>query len=161
MALQCNWRKSMAERISCPGNEIEIPGRTPGGHYSAAVVAGDFIFVAGQVPRDDSRKLIGETIEEQTHATLDNVERVLEAAGASLSSVVKVSVYLADLALFPRFNAVYASRFTKVRPVRTTIGCGLQGVLIEIDAVAYKEPGDTGDDDLKLPVSPFKIKSAQ
>jgi len=150
----------MAEPVSRRQNEVDIPGRTPGGHYSAAVVAGDFIFVAGQVPRDENRNLLGETIEEQTHATLDNVERVLEAAGASLNCVVKVSVYLTDLALFPRFNAVYASRFTEVRPVRTTIGCGLQGVLIEIDVVAYTGPSDAGDDGPKLPVSPFKIKSA-
>jgi 2-iminobutanoate/2-iminopropanoate deaminase len=144
----------MAEQVSRRRNEIDIPGRTPGGHYSAAVIAGDFIFVAGQVPRDENRTLLGETIEEQTHATLDNVERVLEAAGASLNCVVKVSVYLADLALFPRFNAVYASRFTEVRPVRTTIGCGLQGVLIEIDVVAYTGSSGAGDDSSKSRASP-------
>jgi 2-iminobutanoate/2-iminopropanoate deaminase len=110
---------------------------TPGGHYSSAMVAGDFVFLSGQTPRDADRKLIGESIEEQTRATLANVERVLAAAGAGLEDVVKVTVYLTDLTLFSRFNAIYASWFGQHKPARSTVEAGLQGVLVEIDVVAY------------------------
>ena len=109
----------------------------PGGHYSSAMVAGDFVFLSGQTPRDADRKVIGDSIEEQTRATLANVERVLAAAGAGLDDVVKVTVYLTDLTLFSRFNALYASWFAQHKPARTTVEAGLQGVLVEIDVVAY------------------------
>jgi len=109
----------------------------PGGHYSSAMIAGDFVFLSGQTPRDADRKVIGDSIEEQTRATLANVERVLAAAGAGLEDVVKVTVYLTDLTLFSRFNALYASWFAQHKPARTTVEAGLQGVLVEIDAVAY------------------------
>jgi 2-iminobutanoate/2-iminopropanoate deaminase len=116
---------------------VNPAGFTPGGHYSSAMVAGDFVFLSGQTPRDADRKLIGESIEEQTRATLDNVERVLAAAGAGLEDVVKVTVYLTDLTLFSRFNAIYATWFGQHKPARSTVEAGLQGVLIEIDVVAY------------------------
>lgn len=117
--------------------EVNVAGRSPGGHYSAAVIAGDLVFLAGQTPRDADRKVIGETIEEQTQATLDNLEGALSAAGGSLKDLVKVTVYLTDLGLFSRFNAVYASRLDGAQPARTTVGCGLQGVMVEIDGIAH------------------------
>jgi 2-iminobutanoate/2-iminopropanoate deaminase len=101
------------------------------------MTAGDFVFLSGQTPRDADRNVIGDSIEEQTRATLANVERVLAAAGAGLADVVKVTVYLTDLTLFSRFNAVYASWFPVHKPARTTVEAGLQRVLVEIDAVAY------------------------
>lgn len=109
----------------------------PGGHYSPAMIAGDFVFLSGQTPRDADRQVIGDSIEEQTHATLANVERVLAAAGAGLEDVVKVTVYLTDMTLFSRFNARYSSWFARHEPARTTVEVGLQGVLVEIDVVAY------------------------
>jgi 2-iminobutanoate/2-iminopropanoate deaminase len=111
-----------------------------GGHYSLWRRAGGLIFVAGQVPRDPERNIIGDTIEEQTTAVLDNLRLVLEDAGTDFSRLVRVQVYLADIGEFPRFNAVYAKVMGSAAPVRTTIGCALNGVRIEIDAVA--EPGD-------------------
>lgn len=116
---------------------INVPSISAGGHYSSAIVAGGFVFTSGQTPRDASRRVIGDTIEAQTEATLDNLARVLEEAGTSLSNIVKVTVYLTDLKLFPRFNATYGAKFSDLKPARTTVECGLQGVLIEIDAVAY------------------------
>jgi 2-iminobutanoate/2-iminopropanoate deaminase len=110
---------------------------TPGGHYSSAMIAGDLVFLSGQTPRDAERKVIGDSIEEQTRATLANIERVLAAAGARRQDVVKVTVYLTDLTLFSRFNALYASWFADHKPARTTVEAGLQGVLVEIDMVAY------------------------
>lgn len=108
-----------------------------GGHYSHAVRAGDFVFISGQTPRDAERAIVGETIEEQTAITLDNVELALKAAGASLNDVVKVSVHLADLADASKFNAVYARYFPKVLPARTTVGSMLNEVRVEVDVVAY------------------------
>jgi 2-iminobutanoate/2-iminopropanoate deaminase len=108
-----------------------------GGHYSSAIIAGDFVFLSGQTPRDAERKVSGESIEEQAGATLDNVARVLAAAGAGLEDIVKITVYLTDLTLFSRFNTLYASYFPHHKPARTTVEAGLQGVLVEIDAVAY------------------------
>ena len=116
-----------------------------GGHYSLWRRAGGLIFVAGQVPRDPERNILGDTIEEQTTAVLNNLRLVLEDAGTDLSRLVRVQVYLSDIGEFQRFNTVYAQVIGTAAPVRTTIGCALNGVRIEIDAVA--EPGDA-------PVSP-------
>ena len=111
---------------------------TPVGPYSQALKAGDFVFVAGQGSIDPStQKVIGETIEEQTTQTLLNIKAILEAAGAELADVVKVTVHLSDLALFSRFNAVYTGYFPDPKPVRTTVGSQLPGILVEIDVIAY------------------------
>ena len=111
---------------------------TPVGPYSQALKAGDFVFVAGQGSIDPgTQKVIGETIEEQTTQTLLNIKAILEAAGAELSDVVKATVHLSDLALFSRFNAVYTSYFPDPKPVRTTVGSQLPGILVEIDVIAY------------------------
>jgi 2-iminobutanoate/2-iminopropanoate deaminase len=116
---------------------ISRPDSQTGGHYSPAVVAGDFAFISGQTPRGADRQLIGDTIEAQTAATLDNVVKVLAAAGAGLEDIVKVNIYLSDLTQFGRFNTIYAQYFPHHKPARTTVESGLQGVMIEIDAVAY------------------------
>jgi len=118
-------------------------GAPPQGAYSQGWRAGDFIFVTGTGPVDPvSGKLVGDTIEQQTEQTIDNLVAILEADGASLRDVVKVTVHLSDTSLFARYNAVYAKRFTKPYPVRTTVGSDLghsPGMLIEVDCVAYME----------------------
>lgn len=113
-------------------------GPKPGGAYSPALRVGDFIFVAGQVPRDPATgDIVGQTIEEQTAHVLENI-RLLEAGGASMADVVKATVHLSDLSHFARFNAVYASYFPDPKPVRTTTGSQLpNGVIVEIDVIAY------------------------
>ncbi len=108
-----------------------------GGHYSHAVRAGDFIYVAGQTPRDSQRNILGTTIEDQTVATMENVRLILSNAGATLEQVVKVSVHLSNLADQSRFNAVYQQYFPTFQPVRTTVGSTLNNILVEIDVVAY------------------------
>ena len=117
-------------------------GAPPMGAYSQGWRAGDFIFVTGSGPIDPvTGKLVGSTIEEQTEQTITNLEAILEADGATLADVVKVSTHLHDPNLFPRYNSVYARRFTKPYPVRTTVGSNLgalPGMLIEIDCIAYK-----------------------
>jgi len=112
-------------------------GAPPAGAYSQGLRAGDFIFVSGQGPRDPLTGNIGATIEEQTARTLENVKAILEAGGASLADVVKVSAHLSDLALFEAYNRVYASYFPDPKPARTTVGSQLSGILVEIDAIAY------------------------
>jgi 2-iminobutanoate/2-iminopropanoate deaminase len=116
-------------------------GAPPQGAYSQGWRAGDFIFVTGTGPSDPATgNLVGDCIEQQTDQTIDNVSAILEADGASLRDVVKVSVHLSDTSLFSRYNAVYARRFSKPYPVRTTVGSDLghaPGMLIEIDCIAY------------------------
>jgi 2-iminobutanoate/2-iminopropanoate deaminase len=116
-------------------------GAPPQGAYSQGWRAGDFIFVTGTGPIDPvTGKLAGDSIEQQTELTIDNISAILEADGASLSDVVKATVHLSDTRLFARYNAVYARRFSKPYPVRTTVGSDLghsPGMLIEIDCIAY------------------------
>ena len=116
-------------------------GAPPQGAYSQGWRAGDFVFVTGTGPIDPlSGKLVGDTIEQQTEQTIDNLAAILEADGASLSDVVKMTVHLSDTSLFSRYNEVYARRFSRPYPVRTTVGSDLghsPGMLIEMDCIAY------------------------
>ena len=109
----------------------------PGGGYSQGIRAGKLVFTAGQVPFDPATgKLVGPTIEEQTAQALDNVAAVLGAAGATLADVVKVTTFIADMELFPAYDAIYRTYFPEPRPARSTIGVQLHGFLIEIEAIA-------------------------
>ena len=113
-------------------------GASPMGAYSQGLRAGDFIFVSGQGPIDpDTGKIVGDTIEEQTARTLDNLNAILEAGGATMADVVKVTAHLTDLSNFAAYNKVYATYFPDPKPVRTTVGSQLLGMLVEIDAIAY------------------------
>jgi 2-iminobutanoate/2-iminopropanoate deaminase len=116
-------------------------GAPPQGAYSQGWRAGDFIFVTGTGPIDPvTGKLVGDEIEQQTEQTIDNITAILAAEGASLADVVKVNVHLSDTGLFARYNTVYAKRFAKPYPVRTTVGSDLghtPGMLIEIDCISY------------------------
>jgi 2-iminobutanoate/2-iminopropanoate deaminase len=110
----------------------------PGGAYSQALRVGDFVFTAGIVPLHPSTKeVVGESIEEQTAQTLENIKAILETAGLGMEDVVKTTVHLSDLSLFSRFNETYARFFPDPKPVRTTVGSNLLGILVEIDVVAY------------------------
>ena len=114
----------------------------PAGHYSQGVVHGDLVFVSGQlpiVPGSDS-KAVG-TIEEQTEQVLRNVSAVLKAAGSDLSKVLKVTVYISDISLWSRVNAVYAKFFGEHRPARAVVPTRELhfGYQIEIDAVGWIE----------------------
>jgi 2-iminobutanoate/2-iminopropanoate deaminase len=115
-------------------------GAPPLGAYSHGWRAGDLIFVTGTGPVGPDGKVVGATIEEQTNVTIDNIEAVLKAEGASLADVVKVSVHLSDTNFFSRYNAVYKQRFSEPYPARTTVGSDLHqvpGMLIEIECIAY------------------------
>ena len=117
-------------------------GVPPRGAYSQGWRAGDFLFVTGTGPIDPATgELAGNSIEQQTEQTIDNISAILAADGASLSDVVKVNVHLSDTSFFARYNQVYARRFTQPYPARTTVGSDLghtPGMLIEIDCIAYR-----------------------
>lgn len=107
--------------------------------YSQAVRQGDLLFVAGQLASDDAHWAgpAGD-IEAETRAAMDRIGRVLAQAGARHDDIVRVGVYLTDLSLFARMNAVYRGYFGTRLPARTTVGVAalLNGGLIEIDCVA-------------------------
>jgi len=109
------------------------------GPYSQAIVTGGFVFTAGQIPLDpESGELVGGDIAVQTERVLRNLSAILDAADASLASVVKTTVYLADMNDFGAMNEVYARFFGEHRPARSTVQAGRlpKDVLVEIDAVA-------------------------
>jgi 2-iminobutanoate/2-iminopropanoate deaminase len=116
---------------------VPVNGPAPAGAYSPGLRAGDFVFVAGQGPRNPVTGKLGQTIEEQTAQCLENVKMILEAGGATMADVVKATVHLSDLALFPRYDKVYATYFPDPKPVRTTVGSQLPGIMVEIDVIAY------------------------
>ena len=108
------------------------------GPYSHAVVAGGFVFVAGQAPINAATQEfeLGD-IESETHLELANMEVILEAAGSNLASVVKVSIHLSNLDDFDGMNRAYLEFFPSNFPVRTTTQAVLRsGRKIEIDCIA-------------------------
>jgi 2-iminobutanoate/2-iminopropanoate deaminase len=107
------------------------------GAYSPAVRAGDFIFVSGQVPKDAATGRIEGDVAHQTRVVLANLGAVLAAEGATLNDVVSVTAYLADIGEWDAFNAAYSQVFGAPYPARTTLGAGLHGFKVEINAVAY------------------------
>jgi len=113
------------------------------GPYAQANRIGDFVFTSGQIPLDPGTGLIaGVSIEEQTERVLENLKAVLEAAGASLGSVIKTTVFLTDMADFAKINDVYARYFTGDKlPSRSAVQvCALpKGAMIEIEAIALAE----------------------
>jgi 2-iminobutanoate/2-iminopropanoate deaminase len=113
------------------------------GAYSAGVVADGWLFVSGQGPVNFSTgKFELGDIEHETKLTLHNVRRICEAAGCTLDDIVKCTVHLSDIKDFDRYNAVYASHFTSIKPARTTVQSVLgNGIKVEIDAIA-KLPSD-------------------
>jgi 2-iminobutanoate/2-iminopropanoate deaminase len=112
---------------------------TPAGHYAQAVVHNDMVYVSGQLPIDPQTgdKLTG-SIEEQTEQVLKNLSAILKAADSDLNLVVKSTVYISDIALWDRVNAVYAKIFGQHRPARAVVPTrDLHfGFQIEVDAVA-------------------------
>lgn len=131
--------------------QVDDPAPSPLGNYSHAVRAGHLLFVSGQgcrhpqtgveqgIKMDENGKVIEYDIEVQTRACIENLKGVLKAAGLSLNDLVDVSVFLADMKDFQRYNKVYTEYFSFAEPpARTTIqAAGLPGRnFIEIKAIA-------------------------
>jgi len=120
---------------------IRPPGVPASPILSPGVRVGDFIWTAGHVGRDPATGKLAEGIVDQTRQTLKNLQAVLEAGGSSLGTVVKVNIYLENIADRAAANEVYREFFPTDPPGRTAIGnAGFEGgVLIEIEAVAVVE----------------------
>jgi len=114
----------------------------PIGPYSQAIIAGDFIFTAGQIPIDPkTNQVVQGDIKEQTRQVFENLRAILEEAGATFDDVVKVTVYMKDLSEFPAMNEVYSEYFKSSPPARTTVEVSRlpRDVKIEIDLIAVKK----------------------
>lgn len=107
-----------------------------GGHYSHAVIANGFVYVSGQGPANPKTGVAPDNFAEQVRQTLRNVQTILKGAGADMKDVVKVNAYLSDLTRFAEYNLIYKEFFPAEPPARTTIGCQLYGIHVEIDCVA-------------------------
>ncbi len=109
------------------------------GHYSQAVIHAGLVYVAGQlpiVPGDPERRLV--SFEDQARRVIDNVIAILEASGSGAESIVKATVYIADVAHWPAFNAIYAEKLGAHKPARTVVPVAQlhYGYLVEMDAIA-------------------------
>jgi 2-iminobutanoate/2-iminopropanoate deaminase len=120
--------------------KITHPDRDPNfvtGAYSDGVLIDGLLFVSGQACVDfkTSKFMLG-TIEEETVRTLDNVKAIIEAASGSMDDVLKCTVHLSDIKEFDRYNVVYASYFTGIKPARTTVQSVLgENIKVEIDCI--------------------------
>ena len=111
----------------------------PGGHYSHAMRCGDLVFTSGQLGvRPDGSHTADRPFEEQVRQALGNMLAALRAAGAEPRDILKVTVYIVGVDLWPRFNAVYAEVMGEAKPARTVVPVPElhHGYLIEIDAIA-------------------------
>ena len=110
------------------------------GPYSQAMVVGNLVYTSGQIPLDPATgEMVGENVTQQAHQVCKNMKAVLEEAGSSLEHVVKTTCFLADMADFAAFNAVYAEYFTG-HPARSCVAVKAlpKGALVEVEAVAEK-----------------------
>jgi 2-iminobutanoate/2-iminopropanoate deaminase len=109
----------------------------PVARYSQGVAAAGLVFTAGQGAHDPDTAALPDGIEAQTRRTLENIDAILRAGGASLATAVKITVYLADRQDYAAMNATYDRHMPAAPPARTTVQAGLgSGMLIEIDAIA-------------------------
>jgi 2-iminobutanoate/2-iminopropanoate deaminase len=114
------------------------------GPYSQAIIHGDLLFAAGQIPLDpESGQLVEGSIETQAKRVIDNLKAVLEAAGSGLDQVLRLDVFLVDLANFPEVNEYLSSVFQEDPPARVTVEVsGLpMGAMIEMAAIAGVKSG--------------------
>lgn len=116
--------------------------KAPGaiGPYSQAIDAGAFVFISGQIPVDPATGNIPEGITAQTTQSLANVRAILAEAGLTVANVVKITVFLADMADFGPMNEVYASVFTAPFPARSAVAVKTlpKNVLVEIEVIATR-----------------------
>lgn len=109
--------------------------------FSDGIIVGNTLYIAGQEGSDDSGKLAAGGIGPETTAALDNIQKVLKAAGFELKDIVSVTVYLADIHEFPDMNKVYKGVMPDPKPARATIQAAalVNNARIEISAIAVKQ----------------------
>ena len=120
--------------------KIVHPDRDAGfytGAYSDGVIVNGFLFVSGQAAVDfKTSKFVLGTIVEETIRTMDNLKAIIETAGATMDDVVKCTAHLADINDFDKYNKVYTTYFTGVKPARTTVQSVLaENLKVEIDCI--------------------------
>ncbi|WP_303980422.1 RidA family protein [Dongia mobilis] len=116
-----------------------IGKKNPNLPFHPAVRAGDFIFVSGQVPKDENGNMCDGTIEEETRWTIESVRRILALEGVELSDIVKMTIFLEDARNFGRYNKIFAEYFPEGVLARTTVEArAVIECKIEMDAIAYK-----------------------
>ncbi len=127
--------KSAAAR---PAGIRAIGKKNPNLPFHPAVRAGDFVFVSGQVPKDEAGTMLAGTIEEETRWTIEAIRRILALEGIGLEHIVRVTTYLDDARDFGRYNKVFAEYFPDGMLARTTVEArAVIATRIEMDAVAY------------------------
>ncbi len=123
------------------GKRIYLSSKLPVvGPYSSAVEANGFIFLSGQIPlAPDTGEIISD-IREATRQVLTNMQTLLEEMGMTLSAIVKMTIFLKDMADFPAVNEIYAGFFPAEPPARSTVEVGNlpKGAKIEIEAIAVR-----------------------
>lgn len=117
-------------------NSSKAPGAI--GPYSQAIVAGNLVFVSGQLPINAATGEMPADIKAQTHQSIENIKAILAEAGATLDNVVKTTVFLADMELFGAMNEVYAEHFQKTYPARCAFAVKElpKKALVEIEVIA-------------------------
>ena len=121
-------------------NTIHAP--TPIGPYNQAIEINGVLYASGQIAiNPETNDLVLGSIEDETHQVMTNLSAVLSEAGYTFSSVVKTTIFLSDMLLFPKVNEVYGSYFTRDFPARETVAvAGLpKGVNVEISVIAYRD----------------------
>ncbi|MEE8625273.1 MAG: RidA family protein [Acidiferrobacterales bacterium] len=125
------------------GEPLVIGGRTLS--LSRAIQAGNFVFLTGQIPFKDGVPMTEGSIEDQTHAVLQDIEKTLKEAGCEMTDVVKAMVWLTDPADFPGFNSVYSEYFPHDPPARSAVVTDLLvDVRVEVEVIAYRPVCETG-----------------
>ena len=110
------------------------------GTYSQAVVTGDTIYLSGQIGLDPQNMEMADGFEAQAHRVFGNLRAVAAASGGTLDDIVKVTVFLSDLANFVKLNEIMAQYFTNPYPARSAVGVSQlpRGALVEIDAILVR-----------------------
>jgi 2-iminobutanoate/2-iminopropanoate deaminase len=127
------------------GKKIIHTDKAPGaiGPYSQAVRAENMVYTAGQIGLDPATmEIVSGGVEAETRQALNNLKHVLEAANSGLNYVVKTTVFLRDMADFPKMNAIYAEFFPENPPARSTVAVATlpKNVAVEIETIALVAP---------------------
>jgi 2-iminobutanoate/2-iminopropanoate deaminase len=122
-----------------PTKEAVMGGKSPLGlPFSPGVKFGQLVFISGQGPLDSSGKVVHGDIRAQTKLTLENFQRVVEAAGSSMKNTLQATVYLKDLNDYSALNEVYSTFFPEPRPARAVVQAELLfGMKVEVQGVAF------------------------
>ena len=132
----CTLQLAAADKIA-----VRPAGSAPAGPYTPGILAGATLYVSGQIGRDAKTGQIPDDFNAEVKLALDNAGAVLKEAGYTFDDAVTVQVYLTDMDLFERMNAIYVTYFPEPRPARTTVGVAkLVGkARIEVTVTAWKK----------------------